>query len=140
MDAVSVSEIEALYELFKKISSAVIDDGLINKVHLYLCVYYRCIIFLYLLKRKFILAPQSYAITCVLLDTCIITSPKSNCSFLNAIFYLVLQEEFQLALFKTNKKESLFADRVFLLLLLQLLLLLKFALIGHFLDKLVLVV
>ncbi|KAF3527866.1 hypothetical protein DY000_02038470 [Brassica cretica] len=88
VSAVSVSEIEALYELFKKISSAVTDDGLINKV-----------------------CSMSTRLYYLLTHTQITTSFWTV--FLSFLLVVHHQEGFQLALFMKNKKESLFADRTF---------------------------
>ncbi|CAI9088166.1 OLC1v1022419C4 [Oldenlandia corymbosa var. corymbosa] len=96
---VSVSEIEALYELFKKISSAVIDDGLINKV----C---KALLLKLLYLSSLIINTFDFMVLELLTNT-------SFSNFFIPFHYIRLQEEFQLALFKTNKKESLFADRVF---------------------------
>jgi serine/threonine-protein phosphatase 2B regulatory subunit len=90
-----VSEVEALYELFKKISSAVIDDGLINKVRT--SISYKTAVdcalrmFFFKYRGSFGMGRDSESV------------------------FGIVQEEFQLALFKTSKKESLFADRVSLL-------------------------
>ncbi|KAF3603901.1 hypothetical protein F2Q69_00034104 [Brassica cretica] len=128
----SLSEIEALYDLYRKISSAVTDDGLINK-----CVdgfKHVC----NSLLRCFDIDigkssggpgdPELLArdTVCNALISSSISTPFISVSEIEALYELfkkissaviddglINKEEFQLALFKTNKKESLFADRVF---------------------------
>jgi len=121
--AVSVSEIEALYELFKKISSAVIDDGLINKVCLFWVIIFHIVeIFPTMKESACLILSFIYLSLSILYILFRHLLAFGGLSFKNSYqssdvifnFRYHLQEEFQLALFKTNKKESLFADRVLL--------------------------
>ncbi|XP_047969343.1 calcineurin B-like protein 10 isoform X1 [Salvia hispanica] len=68
----SFNEVEALYELFKKLSSSIIDDGLIHKIHMYNII-----------------------------------------TWIHSQILVHMQEELQLALFRTASGENLFVDRVF---------------------------
>lgn len=76
-----------MYELFKKISSAVVDDGVINKVNKFCRFRWVCSV---VVDNLYSIALNLKSRPCL----------------------LYMQEEFQLALFKTNRKDSMFADRV----------------------------
>jgi len=84
LNAVTVSEVEALYELFKKLSHSIIKDGLIHKVF-------------------------SPFVTLKL-----IFNANYKVMFRTIIHEIIFfkQEEFQLALFRNSNKRNLFADRV----------------------------
>ncbi|KAJ6394194.1 hypothetical protein OIU77_023422 [Salix suchowensis] len=85
--AFSVSEVEALFELYKSISSSVIDDGLISK-----------------------LLTDSSSMLDFKADH---DGAHIDDSDLDDFWQQISCEEFQLALFKNRKKENLFADRIF---------------------------
>ncbi|RDY10790.1 Calcineurin B-like protein 4, partial [Mucuna pruriens] len=81
--AVTVSEVEALHELYKRLSNSIIEDDLIHKVFK----------FSSLDEMSLKLVPNF--LYNLLLD------------------HLYIQEEFQLALFRNKNKSNLFADRIF---------------------------
>jgi hypothetical protein len=87
--AVSANEVEALRELYRKISHSVFKDGLIHKVHTAL------------LSIAVLTNPFHYS-------SCPCHSQASSFIFLLRCW----QEELQLALFRNSNKKNLFADRV----------------------------
>lgn len=81
-----MNEVEALFELYKKLSCSIIDDGLIHKV-------------------QFLVAD--------IFSVFLLQSMRKNLIFFKSNFvFFNVQEELQLALLKTSSGENLFVDRV----------------------------